>query len=127
MKQLCWISFDLGVKGDYEGLYSWLDTCGAKECGTGTAALHFEWRSDFLAELKEDLGGNVELSKHDRVYVIWREGAKMKGRFIFGQRKAAPWSGYGVQQPQGDEEEIELWPSAFYWIQASGSLGTAAG
>ena len=28
-----WISYDLGVRGDYENLYSWLDTHGAKECG----------------------------------------------------------------------------------------------
>ena len=28
-----WISYDLGVRGDYEGLYAWLDSHGAKECG----------------------------------------------------------------------------------------------
>jgi hypothetical protein len=28
-----WISFDLGVRGDYEGMYAWLDTHNAKECG----------------------------------------------------------------------------------------------
>lgn len=33
MKQLIWISYDLGVSGDYENLYAWLDDHGAKECG----------------------------------------------------------------------------------------------
>lgn len=105
MKQLCWMSFDLGVKGDYEGLYTWLDNWGAKECGTSTATLHFDSQYDFITEFKQDLQNNVDLSKHDRIYVIWREGDKMKGRFIHGQRKAAPWSGYGVQEPQVDEED----------------------
>lgn len=26
-----WISYDLGVQGDYEGLYGWLDTHKARE------------------------------------------------------------------------------------------------
>ena len=34
MKQKAvWISFDLGVQGDYEGLYRWLDSFDARECG----------------------------------------------------------------------------------------------
>lgn len=28
-----WISYDLGVGGDYEGLYAWLDNNEATECG----------------------------------------------------------------------------------------------
>ena len=36
MKHFVWISFDLGVKGDYEGMYAWLDSKDAKECGDST-------------------------------------------------------------------------------------------
>jgi hypothetical protein len=28
-----WISFDLGLQGDYEPLYEWLDRHEALECG----------------------------------------------------------------------------------------------
>jgi hypothetical protein len=32
MKKAVWISFDLGVQGDYEGLYGWLDRLDAQTC-----------------------------------------------------------------------------------------------
>jgi len=28
-----WLSFDLGLRGNYELLYAWLDAMEAKECG----------------------------------------------------------------------------------------------
>lgn len=33
-----WLSFDLGVSGDYEGMYAWLDDKRAKECGSSVAS-----------------------------------------------------------------------------------------
>ena len=33
-----WISYDLGIRGDYEGLYAWLDSHRAKECGDARGA-----------------------------------------------------------------------------------------
>ena len=27
-----WLSFDLGISGDYEGMYAWLDDKNAQEC-----------------------------------------------------------------------------------------------
>ena len=32
-EQMIWLSYDLGVDGDYENLYAWLDHKEAKECG----------------------------------------------------------------------------------------------
>ncbi len=78
MKQVIWISYDLGVKGDYEGLYGWLDG--------------------------HNLSRNVNLGKRDRVYIVWSENQKMKGQFLFGKRKSVPWAGFGSQEPQVDEE-----------------------
>ncbi|NLJ26497.1 MAG: hypothetical protein GX433_00585 [Deltaproteobacteria bacterium] len=104
MKKLVWISYDLGVKGDYEGLYAWLDNHDAKECGNSVATLEYDYSNDFIEEMQNDLSQNINLAKHDRIYVIWREDGKMKGKFLFGKRKAAPWSGYGSQEPQVDEE-----------------------
>lgn len=32
-----WISYDLGVQADYDGLYQWLDEHKARECGDSVA------------------------------------------------------------------------------------------
>jgi hypothetical protein len=41
-KKGIWISFDFGLKGDYTGLYEWLDNKEAVECGIGLAYFNFE-------------------------------------------------------------------------------------
>ena len=33
MNKALWLSYDLGVKGDHEGLDAWLDDHDAEECG----------------------------------------------------------------------------------------------
>src|SRR5271155_1179048 len=95
-KSTIWISYDLGVRGDYEGLYAWLDSHHAKECGDSLAVLEYEYQGSILKKLKTDLGGAVETDKRTRMYVIYREKStnKNKGNFIFGARRAAAWTGY---------------------------------
>jgi hypothetical protein len=98
MSKLVWLSYDLGVKGDYPGLYAWLDNHGASECGDSVAFFRYEGSSsdDLLTSLKAELEAAVELARTDRVYVVFKaDDGKMKGRFIVGKRKAAPWQGYG--------------------------------
>ena len=105
MKQMIWLSFDLGIRADYEGMYQFLDSHGAKECGNGTAALSFEYEGDLLSKLKAELTDAVTFDKRDRVYVVYHtEDKKPHGRFIVGKRKQAAWTGYGVQT--ADEEDI---------------------
>lgn len=72
MRHFVWVSFDLGVKGDYQGMYTWLDNQSAKECGDSLACFWFEHASDDLLEdLKRDIESNVDLDeKKNRVYVI---------------------------------------------------------
>ena len=41
MKRAIWISYDFGVRGDYEGIYTWLDDHGAIECGDSIAFLKY--------------------------------------------------------------------------------------
>lgn len=96
MNKTIWISFDLGIKSDYDGLYAWLDNKNAKECGNNLAVLKVELNqlSSIKEEVKQDLEG-VSFGKRDRVYIIWREGKKVKGSFIIGGRKSSPWQGYG--------------------------------
>ncbi len=105
MKRLIWISYDLGVRGDYQGMYAWLDAHEAKECGDSLAVLSFDVNSDIIKELKADLGAALTTDKRTRVYVIHQDPVtkKMKGTFLFGGRKAAPWTGYAGGVSEEDE------------------------
>lgn len=105
-KQIIWLSFDLGLRGDYEGLYAWLDQHGAKECGEGVAFLHYPHDGETLPDkVKADLEKSITFDKRSRLYVIWRNRkGVMKGRFIVGARRAAPWVGTA---PGGTVEDDE--------------------
>jgi len=111
MKKLIWMSYDLGLKGDYENLYDWLDSHQAKECGDNLAAFEFEFEHDLLKELAEDLKTKVQLDKANRIYVIYpysdSPGSCMrrKGKFLFGKRKPAPWSGYATRYEEDIDDE----------------------
>ncbi|MGA2213235.1 MAG: hypothetical protein ABSH31_08175 [Bryobacteraceae bacterium] len=107
MKSAVWVSYDFGVQGDYEGMYSWLDEHQAKECGDNLAFLNYEYAGPLLEALASDLKRSVEITKRTRIYVIYREqeSKKMKGSFIFGGRKAAPWSGFAVASAPSKSDE----------------------
>lgn len=107
MQQKVWISYDLGVRGDYEGMYAWLDDHKAKECVDNLAFLDYDCEGDPVQCLKDDLGKTIEVNKRTRIYAIWRDPKtkKMKGRFVFGGRRAAPWVGYGTAEEQVEADE----------------------
>jgi len=98
-----WISYDLGIGGDYSGLYQWLDTKLGEECGEGLAFLNFSFEaantyglsSEELPKtiahfLKEELSKSVKIDRSTRIYMIFGN----TGQFIFGARKSNPWKGY---------------------------------
>lgn len=96
MKIAVWLSYDLGITGDYTGLYRWLDTHHGIECGNSTSFIKFEYREDFLTEIKSSMEEFVETKSMDRIYIIYKdvENNKTVGKFLIGNRKAAPWAGY---------------------------------
>lgn len=102
MKSAIWLSYDLGVNGDYEGMYSWLDNLGAKECGSSVAFLKYSHEGDLKESLKSDIGAAVALDKRSRIYVIGKDDGSIRGGYIVGRRKGAPWEGFG---DHGDAEE----------------------
>lgn len=108
MKRTIWLSYDIGVRGDYEGLYAWLDDHKAKECGDSLALLKYEHSGEIAEALREDLSQAIEITKRTRVYVIYREATekKMKGTFVFGGRRPPPWSGYGSSKSDDNEDEV---------------------
>lgn len=99
-----WLSYDLGVQGDYEGLYAWLDDHQAKECGSSVAFFNYEFQGELMEALMSDINDAVSLDKRSRLYVIFKEEQRMKGAYLKGRRKTAPWEGHGV-----NGEAVEDW------------------
>lgn len=103
-----WLSYDFGIDGDYDGLYGWLDEIKAVECGEGTASFQIEIGA------AKDVSGSVlrkirqqptKLRARDRLYLVWiGERGKVKGKFIHGKRRRAPWSGYAVEGAEETED-----------------------
>lgn len=94
-----WLAFDLGLRGNYEELYGWLDTLEAKECGENIAT----FRSDKTREqISQELSSILGSDRNVRVYLIsMRQG----GKFILGKRKASPWVGYSQEAVEAEEEK----------------------
>ena len=107
-KSTIWISYDLGVRGDYEGLYAWLDAHGAQECGNSVALLTYEYTGAIKKRLKADLKNAFTVDKRTKIYVIFRDRStnKNKGSFLFGGRRAPPWTGYGSTDGEIEDDEI---------------------
>ncbi len=97
-KKKIWLSYDLGLKGDYNSLYRWLDNYKAKECGDSVAHFEKEFASDdLLQELKKEINDKVKLTPSDRIYVVIVDFTTLKANkaaFINGPRKRSPWEGY---------------------------------
>jgi len=93
--QRIWLSYDLGVGGDYDGLYCWLDEHEAKECGDNLATLKFDYELDLVTDIQNELSESVEITKKDRFYMIFRDdNDQVRGKFLFNiKRKRAPWLG----------------------------------
>lgn len=108
MKKAVWLSFDFGIKGDYKGLYTWLDNHDAVECGEGLAFFPYHTEQKdmnlFLKEISEDIKKYVTLSQSDRLYIISKDTQLnfVRGFFINGDRKASPWIGFGRLKESGN-------------------------
>lgn len=106
-KTVLWISYDLGVSGDYEGLYAWLASHNAEECGDSLAYLpSYEFEGDIEETLRKDLAKAVTFGKRARIYVIFKKSTgSPKGKFLYGGRRQAPWHGYAPGSAGGADDE----------------------
>ena len=101
MRMRYWLTYDLGLRGEYQELYGWLDDNDAKECGDGVATLvsSKSWKT-IQTELKKILDDKA------RVYLVYKKkDGSFTGTFILGKRKRAPWSGYGAKAVGVDSED----------------------
>ena len=107
-KMRFWLTYDLGIGGDFSSMYSWLDDNNAIECGNNNALIdNYEYPDtvttdeQFAVFLKNELEEKVRFNLgKDRIYAAWvsidvtRNGRGI-GTFIIGKRKASPWEGFG--------------------------------
>lgn len=106
-KKTYWMSYDLGVGGDYQHLYQWLDDHEAKPCGDSVAFFYFPYDSaDPDKELLEDIKNTVKLDPGNILYVVRKKEGEPNfyGSFLYGKRKSAPWVGYGTKPNEAEDE-----------------------
>lgn len=81
MKQVVYISYDLGFQGDYPHLYEWLDSHSAMECGDSFCRLIYDFKSvqqvvkdedsnATIEKLRNDLKGSINFANTYRVYAV---------------------------------------------------------
>lgn len=96
-----WLSYDLGLRGNYDQIYEWLDRHKARECGDSLAT--FVSNKTF-EQIERELKKLVD--KSARIYLIGKPKTKsFVGRFILGKRKRSPWEGYAEIGGAGSEDE----------------------
>ncbi len=96
-----WIYFDLGIQGDYEGMYAWLDDRHAIACGENLAFVRYPFEGDLFEKIKADILDKVQVVVKDRIYVIFRdEAGNVTGKLLSGRRIRAPWTGYGSPEQE---------------------------
>lgn len=103
------LNYDLGLRGDYNGLYTFLDNLAAIEIGNCNTAFAMEFTKDefdiICEELKTKLSQAINIEKTDRIYVIVTDNeCKMRGKFLFGDRRRALWEGYGIKKTEGFDQ-----------------------
>lgn len=107
-KRSIWLSYDLGLQGDYASLYQWLDAHDAKECGDSTALVNVEYSKSLKDDLKDELARSIDINKKTRIYIVYRDEdtGKNQGVFLFGGRREAPWTGYSSAEAEVVDEEV---------------------
>lgn len=103
-----YLTFDLTFNGDYTGMYKWLDSHHALECGDSACRINYSVKYDKLETyadtqavldlIRKDLLSCVKFASKDRVYVASlfpdeKNKKRLAGRFIVGVRKPNPWDG----------------------------------
>lgn len=110
VRKAVWISYDLGIEGDYMGMYKYLDSNSAIECGDSLAFFYknIPNNKNILEFMKNDIKTKVKLKKDDRIYLINLDPSSKKvlGNFIFGGRKRSPWEGFASAPENGESIDI---------------------
>lgn len=94
-----WLSYDLGLKGNYDELYTWLDGLRAMECGESVATFDTDMTFQQIREQLEPIVGTKA-----RIYLVGKDlDGKWHGRWLLGKRRRAAWAGYAEVASQEED------------------------
>ncbi|WP_461632048.1 hypothetical protein [Labilibaculum euxinus] len=116
-----YINYDFGLRGDYKGLYKWLDKNKAEERGNCYALIkkynfpdselsgitdNKEKIKKLVFYLREEIKTFVTIEPSDRIYLTFKvfESGNLGGIFVFGQKQSSPWEGHYLND---NEPEID--------------------
>lgn len=107
MEKSYWLSYDLGVGGNYDKLYSWLDDHNAVPCGNNVAFFKYQYEDGKNPddEIRGDLIKSVAPQPGNKLYLIRRKDNGLIGSFIYGKRGSTPWIGYGSKSQVGEVDQ----------------------
>lgn len=109
-RKAIWLTYDFGLKGDFTGLFTFLDNKDAIECGSGVAFFFYPTEKEDWKEICEEIMTELKLaaniSTSDRIYIIVKDykANLIKGTFVNGARKQSPWEGFGNV---GDSKQVD--------------------
>ena len=69
------------------------------------ATLRFAYDDDLVESLRSEIENAITLSKQSRIYLVYKENGKSKGKYIIGRRKRSPWDGYGTAGDHVDDDD----------------------
>lgn len=83
-----------------------MDSVEAKECGDSIAFFKKDYGTDFIDSLTQEIQKCLKVAKTDRIYVVYIDTNTnlIKGKFLFGGRKRAPWEGYATKGQATEED-----------------------
>ena len=99
-----WLLFDVGVRADLDPLYTWLDSQSAEEVPGGATF----WFTGTVDDLVDALRQQVQPATGLRGYCVGRKVSddRMVGRWVWGKRQYAPWTGYArTGEDEWDDED----------------------
>lgn len=83
-----------------------MDSVGAIECGDSVAFFEKKYSGSPLKSMLEEIKEFVSINQETRFYVVYSDPntGKVKGKFLLGRRKRAPWWGYSPVGLENQED-----------------------
>ncbi len=81
------------------------------DAASSVAVLSYRCEGSIPDRLRDDLKKSVGVDEHSSIYVIYRDPVtnENRGAFLFGERRAPVWNGYGASRPAMDEWRRYAW------------------
>lgn len=99
------LTYDLGISGDYKGLFKFMDSHEAIETAGNTGVFKFQYKANLKEELKSEIEKYVKINEGDRIYCFSKPVNENNffGFFVAGGRVTPPWKGFSQERVEQDQ------------------------